>query len=657
MNRPKTGILVVMLLLSAPALALDGTTIDANSAAATTCNLITTTSMFSEDDNGDGSTEVQFNTVNSFPGTVACAGSSGPSPRQCLIPGLLAGQDYWLQFHYVDSDGVSAGAAPQDEVIGPVNTGACAGDGLAPMILPLAPSGNAIIGGVDTVKLQVFDSPIGSVTVVWSVDGGATNPAILNGNYDCGTDCAVFEFELNTTTVGINPQSLDNGSHYLTIAATDADGHTTDFGYGIRVNNVGDRAAGSGMLLRRTHGSQLCIDCHNLPTHSSQSTSSKYGNWAIGCTVCHTPHRTTNIYLVDGAVETPNSGSRPVRFETLDGAVADSSIPGTASYVNEDNATQVDGVCQACHTRTANSSGDARWRNADSGGNLDSHYDSSGTSRCTACHTHDAGFSGAGAGCLNCHTGTEGGALGDGTPNAVDDQWSSDGHGSGAGGSMTSSLDGCDYCHQLDAAHTPTAGINPYRLRVGTQDTGGNPAYDFGSTPGNRLCLACHETGDAGVSRNSNGDVLTAVNGSANVNMAHFGAKHQQPEGGELCWDCHDPHGVPVNILMVKSQVSKSSDAYGVPITTVTVTFTDNSTPGQAVGRFTENTNTPRQGICQACHDPDSGNGNERTTDGPTKYWRSDGTDDRNNTGGTASTHQATKLCTNCHPHTNGFSR
>ncbi|NIT96822.1 MAG: CxxxxCH/CxxCH domain-containing protein, partial [Actinobacteria bacterium] len=30
--------------------------------------------------------------------------------------------------------------------------------------------------------------------------------------------------------------------------------------------------------------------------------------------------------------------------------------------------------------------------------------------------------------CLDCHTGTEGGALGDGAPNAVDDEWATDGH-------------------------------------------------------------------------------------------------------------------------------------------------------------------------------------------------------------------------------------
>ncbi len=1114
---------------NSPYCSVDGTTIDANSAEATTCNLITTTSRFTGDDNGDGYTEVQYNTVNSFPGTIGCARNGGASPRQCRIPELTASQDYWLRFHYVDPDGVVAGATANDEIIGPVNTGACAGDGQAATILILSPARNGIIGGTDTVKVQVFDSPIGSVSVAWSVDGGGTAAASQNVNYDCGTDCAVFEFDLNTTTIGTNPQSLSNGSHYLTIEATDGDGHVARIGHAVRVSNTGDKAAGSGMLLRRTHGSQLCRDCHNLQTHSSQSTSAKYGNWAMDCVTCHTPHRTTNIYLIDGTIETPNSGSRTVRFENTAGAVADSSAGGTATYANEDNGTQADGICQACHTRTENATGDARWRNSDSGGNVDTHYDSASTSQCTGCHTHDTGFSGAGAGCdschdapppnaddgvheahyaialgvpdsysnltsattaadygftcakchsgshfndsnagtpvdphvvevafdatvdpqnpgasytpaagqndtgpggetwqwsdgscstlychsnatpldggapvyasptwnqaaaltctschdgagaatglsnahrlhtdpakydfeclrchintitaptndavadkrehvdgqkdvffdsggvnnsgggyngspgytcsdtychssgtdqtapytstsiawnatascrschdgdagtaptmssgkhenhinnagilganyecatchsstvtagnnevvtgfgnhvngvsnvtgtlvdatyssptcttsychssgqnptgtsfeyeptpswftatgdaldctgchgnhstatvpssfgepdypnagaglananshdrhvtaatdcsnchstttttgtvilagaphadqvrdvvihgdydlnggtgnytsvtktcnsvechgaantpqwgddlscLNCHTGTEGDPLGNGAPNAVDDEWSTDGHGSAAGGSFSSAEDGCDYCHQLDAGHTPTAGINPYRLRVGVQDTGGNPSYDYGSTPGTAVCLVCHETGDTGVSRNSAGSALGVEDSSLDVDTAHFGTKHQQPEGGELCWDCHDPHGVANNILMVKDQVSQASDQYGIPSSTVLVEFTDRTTIGPTSGGFVEGTNSPRRGMCQACHAIKAGDpGTDPTAS--TKWWRNDGTDF--DTGAGDSDHNIGTLCTDCHFHTDNF--
>jgi predicted CxxxxCH...CXXCH cytochrome family protein len=1116
---------------------VNGTTIDSNAATATTCRQITTVSHLSGDDNGDGYTEVQYNTINSFPATVACPQIGGASPRECRIAKLTEGQDYWLRFHHVDPDGVTAGAAPQDEIIGPINTSTCLGNFIAPTILVLSPSRDAVIGGTDRIKVQVFDAPIGSVSVVWSVDGGATTAASQNANYDCGLNCGVFEFDLNTTTTGVNPLSLGYGRHYLTIAATDADGHTAELSQAFRVNNVGDRARGSGLLLRRTHGAQLCIDCHNLPTHSSQATGAKYGNWAVDCVTCHTPHRTTNIYLIDDTIETPNSGGRSVRFESLVGAAADSSAGGAASHVNEDSATQTEGVCEVCHTKTVSFTGDARWRNDDSGGNIDTHYDSvTEQRRCTECHAHELGFLGVGGGCnschnspptigkhgihdqvwdstdnntatdydevashatatqygfackkchagvhlneptnnpshdgslanpflvetlfdtsalpsnpsggysgtynenqdqgpdtrywswsdgtcsnlychsdadplggggpsyatatwdqvatlnctschddagattnlsnahrkhtdtgaydytcnrchvntvtvatndaiadkrehvdgekdvvfdgsgvdnsggnyngspsytcsntychsdgttqsppytsssiawnttatcaschdgdanaattmstgkhenhidnttilgdnyecaachdatvsagdneaitgfgnhvnatstvsgtfvdatytsptcsnsychssgqasgggesfeyyvtpdwftatadamnclgchgqhstatvsssfgepdypnqgaglananshsthvatvgdctschntttsngtavlsgaphtdgnrdvviasawdtnggtsnyntgnktcsgiachgagspqwgdslvcLDCHTGTEGGALGDGAPNAVDDEWTTDGHGSAAGGSMSSSLGACDYCHQLDSAHTPTASINPYRLRVGVQDLGTDPSFDFGATPGNQVCLTCHGTGNSGVSKNSAGVTLTTENG-ADVDTAHFGTKHQQPEGGEMCWDCHDPHGVPTNVLMVPDQVSKTSDQYGIPTATVLVDFTDNTAIGN--GGFVQSTN---DGICQSCHDPNSGDGDETSDLGPTKYWRSDGTDDADGPGGNpevASNHNIGKLCSDCHFHNADF--
>ena len=90
----------------------------------------------------------------------------------------------------------------------------------------------------------------------------------------------------------------------------------------------------------------------------------------------------------------------------------------------------------------------------------------------------------------------------------------------------------------------------------------------------------------ASISQNSATTSLTTINSTKNFDTAHAGGKHDAlGEGGALCWDCHDPHGVASNILMVKSLVSKNADQYGVPGTTVTVNFTDNTTAGQAVGR------------------------------------------------------------------------
>jgi predicted CxxxxCH...CXXCH cytochrome family protein len=1083
-----------------PACAADDTTVVDNSAEANSCRQMTSSSFFDGDANGDGWTQVEYNTSATWPGIVACERATGPSPRQCVIPELTPGQSYWLRFTYNDLDGVTATAPPNPHQIGPIAVPACGTDEAAPTVLILSPRRDAVVGGTDRVKVQVYETNLS--TVEWSVNSENDldlAAASLNSNYACGTDCVVYEFDLVTT-------GLANDTHYLTIKATDVEGNFARVKHAFRVNNSDGKAAGDGLLLRRTRGSQLCIDCHNLPTHSSQSTSHDYGNWALDCLTCHTPHQTKNIYLIEDSVRTPNSGERSVDLRDL-GGVADYGLAELSDASGGSNTLEPGvGLCETCHTRTKNSDDSPRYRNTGEGGN--GHAEGA----CIVCHTHEVGFSGAGGACDNCHfapptvgkhgshdqvgsvpsdygtttshatateygfacskchtgghindnapnhdgsmtwpwevevlfddtadpmnptgayagtynenqdqgpdgdwwswsdgscsdlychsravplggtdafatvswdqvatldctschdtagdtttlsnlspahrihtdtdrydfrcvrchvntitvttndaiadkrehvdgekdvffdssgvnnaggsyddvayrcsdtychsngqvqtppyssgpsiawdstatcrschggdatgtptmasgkhpnhvnnasfigtnydcitchaatvsanetvndfgnhvngtsnvsgtnvgtwsdptctssychssgqaapqyytmnwgtdtiddckgchgrytpedftsiagepnyanggagaatanshskhvgaatdctnchnstttTGTEiingatihtdgtrdvdiaatwdtnggagnydptpgnktcsgikchgpgtpqwgetidlcldchdgpdGGSLGDGTPNGVGDEWATDGHGSSAGGSFTSTMGGCDYCHQLDAGHTPTASTNPYRLRFTPND--------------NSLCLRCHlSDSDPGINDNSETTALTPINSSKNVGTAHFGAKHQTGEGGELCWDCHDPHGVPTNILMVKDLVSQSSDQYGVPGATVTVTFTDNTTAGQAVGRFTEETNTPRQGICQACHDPTKP-GTEST-----KYWRNDGTDDPDGQGGASpidpSVHNAAKLCSDCHSHTDNF--
>ena len=153
--------------------------------------------------------------------------------------------------------------------------------------------------------------------------------------------------------------------------------------------------------------------------------------------------------------------------------------------------------------------------------------------------------------------------------------------------------------------------------------------------------------GDSGISQNSEGTALTARNGAINVDTAHFGAKHQNGEGGELCWDCHDPHGVPSNILMVKSEVSITQDDYGIPATTGPVTFTARAVQSD----FVTSLGGTETGMCQACHSPNKGTD---PTTGSTKYWRWDGTDAT----GASGDHPApgdTQACTACHKHDANF--
>jgi predicted CxxxxCH...CXXCH cytochrome family protein len=395
------------------------------------------------------------------------------------------------------------------------------------------------------------------------------------------------------------------------------------------------------------------------PVNSNTAGASAYVNDLTACsnTYCHSqgtklsaPYTGTNV--------APNTDAFWGTGQTLDCGGCHDDVTSGPDYPNDSppgkknshvaHMQNAGSVCIDCHTATV----DVNNSIIDTGKHVDGRYDvvnstqfasyDLGTMTCStvACHGNGNAVWGASLDCLSCHSGTEGGALGDGTPNGVNDEWTSDGHGGAAGGTLTSAArNGCDYCHDLSSGHTPTDSTNPYRLRFSATD--------------NSLCLQCHNTGDPGIDRDSDNVLISGglEDSGKDVGTAHFGGKHAAGEGGQFCWDCHDPHGVGTNILMVKDNVSLSVDSYGVPGSTVVVNFIDNSTAGPAEGRFVENTNSPRQGICQACHDPAKG-------DGSTKFWRWNGTDDPDLSGPTppaASDHQQNDLCTTCHKHDGNF--
>ena len=199
-----------------------------------------------------------------------------------------------------------------------------------------------------------------------------------------------------------------------------------------------------------------------------------------------------------------------------------------------------------------------------------------GTCSATVCHNNDN--TGAPVGttrawnvaytpadnCLMCHANGVDAVADAAGADSVDDQWATKGHGSAAGGTLgnnpagnaSSAIGGCDFCHLADVwqEHVPAkVGTNPYRLRT--------------APTGNTVCLACHQTADAGF--DAPGGSVNAVNSTLNVDQTHNGAKHQALEGGQFCWDCHEAHGgSATNILMVKDFMSIASDTYGVPMTT-----------------------------------------------------------------------------------------
>lgn len=378
--------------IATPACTVDPTTAGTASAVVGGCAQITVTAPFTGDDDGDGAVLVEYNTSNIWPGTTACPAVGGASPRTCLISGLAASTAYYVRATYSDPDGVSG--TPVQVLPGTYTTTACSGSGAPPMILFLAPTRDAILGGSDRFKVQVYDADgVSSTNILWGLDGAAPAAAVtqatnVNCNLGSQTACKVVHFDVDTT-------ALANGSHYVTVRATDSAGtpSVAQLAIGFRVNNTGSAAAGSGNLLRRTHSSQLCSDCHNLATHSSQATDTSYGSWAQECLTCHTPHETTNISLVRPSIQTPSSGARSVDFR---------NTAGKADYSYATVTSPGSGVCEVCHTLTRNSDATPRFRNT-GGSDGGKHY----TSRCTGCHTHSLGFaageSEGSATCAGCH--------------------------------------------------------------------------------------------------------------------------------------------------------------------------------------------------------------------------------------------------------------
>ena len=217
------------------------------------------------------------------------------------------------------------------------------------------------------------------------------------------------------------------------------------------------------------------------------------------------------------------------------------------------------------------------------------------------------------------------------------------------GGAMTN--EGCFYCHlpkrPLNEA-VPTEALphgypsNPFRLA--------NAAVSGKTWGKNGNCLICHgsdATGfdpDAGLT--NYGSKIASVN--ARVSATHYAGDHGAGHnGGELCWDCHDPHGDfnygsgQLIAYMIHEKPIRAHDTaadpngWGIPdateFTTNTVIF--NSNVGGAAGVFDgpdyTDTAAPDNGVCQVCHTTTS----------------------KQLANGTGRTHMTGVVCTKCHLH------
>ena len=137
---------------------------------------------------------------------------------------------------------------------------------------------------------------------------------------------------------------------------------------------VDTSGAGDGYILRKPNGYEngyirkyqnidedkvICKTCHKYKNHFGEETA---GGYARSCMDCHTPHNTTNRFLLREVIN-----NKEVRLR-----------PGD-NYVNSNRT----GVCQVCHTQTKH------WTNYTTGPDgygPQEHY----AEGCPQCHQHDS---------------------------------------------------------------------------------------------------------------------------------------------------------------------------------------------------------------------------------------------------------------------------
>jgi hypothetical protein len=175
----------------------------------------------------------------------------------------------------------------------------------------------------------------------------------------------------NDPNDGPLPSSISAGDVYE-IVNTSIDGD----GYILRKSNGYDANGYIKKYMSMDDDKVICKTCHKYKNHYGEET---VGGYMRSCMDCHTPHNTTNRFLLREIIN-----NREVRLR-----------PGD-NYVNSDRT----GVCQVCHTQAEH------WRN-----NVDNGAAGSGTTAhyaegCPQCHNHgdeSRSWSSGGTLCQSCH--------------------------------------------------------------------------------------------------------------------------------------------------------------------------------------------------------------------------------------------------------------
>ena len=401
-------------------------------------------------------------------------------------------------------------------------------------------------------------------------------------------------------------------------------------------------------------GQQHCNDCHGIGTDNVLNGGINWGmpNYTGG-TVGSDNANTHSIHVVTNRYECSVCHS-----VTVTGTGPNRAILGTfpSNHVNGIREVVFDGT------------------------NATGTYDNTPASKTchVSCHGTDTPrWGGTVSGCAACHlsaTGPDSDVYLTATDNIysphiagkIDNtEWMYSGHGKTAGnydvsGHPAANLmaggsgggEACYYCHDFSIQHRTAT--NPFRLK----DQSGAASYLAGKG-WNATCLACHfhsstptQNLPVGYDPDNTATVYALKRATAAfVDNAHYGTEHTTTlNGGQFCWDCHDPHGDRPssgvnNIFMVQGGATRiapavgtilrrSDGVYGIRgaaglLTTNPPVFT-NVTSG---ANYADN--TTYQGICQVCH-----------TQGTTSHYRFNFGDG----------HNASTRCTQCHLHNGAFA-
>jgi predicted CxxxxCH...CXXCH cytochrome family protein len=469
------------------------------------------------------------------------------------------------------------------------------------------------------------------VNVAGSIGGAAAS------NYECGS-CHAQTVAINTNT------PITTASNHVNLNP-----------------NVSFDAFYGGTFTAAAEGAGTCAStyCHS----SGQATPAFVAPPAwnsttnLGCNGCH---------------GTGNAAGAPAYASGAAGsATANSHMVHTA---NGTDAT----TCEHCHATVANAAGTGilassalhvdKGRDVAILGTFDTNGGTSNytaaTKTCNNVSCHGAGtpqWGGTALGCRDCHSGTGAGdqdvdqfVYNDGTISRIDlEDWTAYGHGTTAAFAQSGNpaanldrngatvIDGCRYCHTTAVSHGTAT--NPFRLtNVGAGNT---PADKVG------VCTICH--GGAGFDPDGAG-ALPLKDATRNVNATHYGAAHAVAgggTGGELCWDCHDPHGdfnygatQAIAYMIDENPVRTHASAtgttswgdYATATRAPTADFRAlrDGTAGFGWGDYV--VNTTYDGVCQVCH-TSANVGHFRGTAAGTQFYDA--------------AHNPGARCTTCHSH------